>query len=34
VTVGARMPTPNPEPVEPYGPEGLPPNRRRAAAGR
>jgi arylsulfatase A-like enzyme len=34
VTVGARMPTPNPEPVEPYGPEGLPPKRRRAAAGR
>jgi len=34
VAVGARMPTPNPEPVEPYGPEGLPPKRRPATAGR
>jgi len=25
VAVGARMPTPNPQPIEPYGPEGLPP---------
>lgn len=34
LTVGARMPTPNPEPVEPYGPEGLPPKRRPSAVGR
>jgi arylsulfatase A-like enzyme len=33
-TVGGRMPTPNPEPVEPYGPEGLPPKRRPAPAAR
>ena len=33
-TVGGRLPTPNPEPVEPYGPEGLPPKRRPAPAGR
>ena len=25
--VGAKMPTPNPAPVDPYGPEGLPPRR-------
>ncbi|MFM7243283.1 MAG: sulfatase-like hydrolase/transferase, partial [Planctomycetaceae bacterium] len=25
--VGARMPTPNPQPVDPYGPDGLPPKR-------
>ncbi|MFM7205823.1 MAG: sulfatase-like hydrolase/transferase [Planctomycetaceae bacterium] len=31
--VGARMPTPNPQPVDPFGPEGLPP-RQRPAAGR
>jgi uncharacterized sulfatase len=34
VAVGARMPTPNPRPVDPYGPEGLPPKRPPAAAGR
>ena len=32
--VGAAMPTPNPSPVEPFGPEGLPPKRKPAAAGR
>jgi uncharacterized sulfatase len=32
--VGARMPTPNPEPVEPYGPQGLPPKRQPAPPGR
>jgi hypothetical protein len=24
-SVDAQMPTPNPEPVEPFGPKGLPP---------
>ena len=31
--VGAAMPTPNPEPVEPFGPQGLPPKRKPAAVG-
>lgn len=31
--VGARMPVPNPEPVEPYGPEGLPPKSPPASPG-
>ena len=32
--VGAAMPTPNPTPVEPFGPDGLPAKRKPAAAGR
>lgn len=32
--VGARMPTPNPEPVDPFGPDGLPSKRPPAGAGR
>jgi arylsulfatase A-like enzyme len=31
--VGAAMPTPNPDPVDPFGPDGLPPKRKPAAAG-
>jgi arylsulfatase A-like enzyme len=31
--VGARMPAPNPEPVEPYGPKGLPPKSPPASPG-
>jgi hypothetical protein len=34
VAVGARMPTPNPRPVDPYGPEGLPPKRPPQPVGR
>ena len=32
--VGAAMPTPNPNPVDPFGPEGLPPQPKPAAGGR
>jgi hypothetical protein len=32
--VGAAMPTPNPSPVDPFGPEGLPPQQKPAAGGR
>ena len=32
--VGAAMPVPNPTPVDPFGPDGLPPKRKPAAAGR
>ncbi|MGI9178697.1 MAG: sulfatase-like hydrolase/transferase, partial [Pirellulales bacterium] len=31
--VGGRMPTPNPNPVDPYGPEGLPPKSQPASTG-
>ncbi len=34
VAVGARMPTQNPRPVDPYGPEGLPPKRPPQPVGR
>lgn len=32
--VGAGMPTPNPMPVDPYGPDGVPPTPRPATSGR